>query len=203
MAKTALFTAVTGPVVPSLGVNSVELTSFNTDITVGAEFIHPGEQLTVVQLDTAGTAWEAVTDAEGVVVLSIARKQFKLEQPGVYALRGSVSFTTTGYKLTEGSSAAILPVIDVDAATYTVLDTDHILGVSYTATGACTITLPTALVTAGRTLIIKDTGLSATTSNITFECEGGELIDGAATLVLDADGDSSTLFCDGTSLFTI
>ena len=90
----------------------------------------------------------------------------------------------------------------VAAATYDLLVTDYILSCTYTGTGAITsLTLPTAQVTAGRIIHIKDTGGGASTYNITVDTEGAETIDGAATAVITSNYSSISLFCDGTNWF--
>ena len=88
----------------------------------------------------------------------------------------------------------------VSTATYTVLSTDRKLHVTYTATGACTITIPTALITSTFELLIKDTG-NASTNNITVIGQGGELFDGSASAILVGDYDSISIYSDGTNLF--
>jgi hypothetical protein len=88
----------------------------------------------------------------------------------------------------------------VDAATYDLAVGDYILAVDYTSTGAVTsLTLPTAQCDGaedeGREIIIKDTGGNSNTNNITVDTEGSETIDGAATLTLNQDYESYSLFC--------
>lgn len=93
-------------------------------------------------------------------------------------------------------------VTEVDAATYDLLVTDDILHVTYTTTGAVTsITWPTAQITANRVVVIKDGGLNAGTNNITIDTEGSETIDGENTAVLTSDGESISIYCDGSNLF--
>jgi hypothetical protein len=92
-------------------------------------------------------------------------------------------------------------VKEVDAATYELLPTDYILHVVRTATGDCGITIPTAQTVAGRVIHVKDAGFDASTNNITIETEGAEEIEGAANLVISADGVSISLYSDGTDWF--
>ena len=93
-------------------------------------------------------------------------------------------------------------VTTVNVATYDLLITDYILHVIYTITGAVTsLTLPTAQTTAGRTIVIKDAGLTAGTNNITIDTEGSEKIDGANTLVINSNGSSISLYSDGIGWF--
>ncbi|MCK4819309.1 hypothetical protein KA005_26290, partial [bacterium] len=61
------------------------------------------------------------------------------------------------------------------------------------------LTLPTAQCNGaeddGRNIIIKDTGGSATASNITIDTEGTETIDGQTTQVISTDYNSVPLEC--------
>ena len=86
----------------------------------------------------------------------------------------------------------------VAAATYDLLVTDYILMVAYTATGTVAITLPTAQSLDGRTIVIKDSGFTAGTNNITIGTGGSELVENGATLVLSTNGQSVKLISDGT-----
>ena len=104
----------------------------------------------------------------------------------------------------QASGGLTLNTTTVNAATYDLLVTDYLLMVSYTATGAVTsLTLPTAQTTAGRTIVIKDSGGNATTNNITIDTEASQTIDGAATLVIATNYASVTLCSDGTNWLVI
>lgn len=86
----------------------------------------------------------------------------------------------------------------VNAATYTVLVTDRHLGVTYTATGAATVTLYDATtVTAGTEVIIKDEAGNATANNITVNTTSAQTIDGAATATINANYGVLRLYSDG------
>lgn len=85
-------------------------------------------------------------------------------------------------------------VTAVAAATYDLVVTDDILDVTYTSTAAVTsLTLPTAQMVKGRTIVIKDGGGLAGTNNITIDTEGDEQIDGADTYVMNTNWESVTL----------
>jgi hypothetical protein len=91
----------------------------------------------------------------------------------------------------------LLPnVTTVSEATYTVLDTDFILHVDYTATGVVAISIPTKFVKSGRSLSIKDSGGNAHVNNITITGEGGELIDGEASLVICGPYDAPLIYTE-------
>ena len=91
----------------------------------------------------------------------------------------------------------------VDTATYELNGTDGILHVTYTATGAVTIALPSSQCINSRPFItIKDAGGNANTNNITLETEGSEKIDGADTLSLQTDNGSFRLYPYNSNWFT-
>jgi len=99
---------------------------------------------------------------------------------------------------------AVSTITTVAAATYTVLSTDVVISVTYTTTGTCVITVPTAVIAvSGRKFTIKDGGLNALTNNITIETQAAETIDGNADAIINGDGDAITLISDGSNLFII
>ena len=72
-------------------------------------------------------------------------------------------------------------VVNANAYTVNAGDEYAILHVTYTATGACTITINTAWIAVDyNTIIIKDTGRNALINNITIVTEGAELFEGNA-----------------------
>ena len=114
-------------------------------------------------------------------------------------IRDIVDFTDDGITL----NIRYISYTTVAAATYDLLTTDYLLHVTYTPTGTVAITLPTAQVISGRRIFVNDAGLKANTNNITISTEGAELIDGAATNVMNVDGVSRGFYCDGTNWFTL
>ena len=93
-------------------------------------------------------------------------------------------------------------VTTVNAATYDLETSDYILHVTYTGTGAVTsLTLPTAQTVSGRIIVIKDAGGNALTNNITIDTEGAETIDGSATVVINSNYTSISLYSDGSNWF--
>ena len=140
---------------------------------------------------------------------------------GVVAPEGSIYLRyvsgagTTWYKSTAsntgwtliGSGAntgvSLTPTV-VAAATYTTLAADELLSVTYTATGAVTITLIAAATAgAGATLYVVDTGGTALTNNITIDGNASETISGATTFVIEGNYNGVTLWCDGSNWFVI
>ena len=91
----------------------------------------------------------------------------------------------------------------VAGATYTVLRTDDIIHSTYSATGAVTITIPTALMAEKKTFTIKDAGGKAGTNNITIATQGAETIDGGVTYIITNDYDAITLYSNGSHWFII
>ena len=81
----------------------------------------------------------------------------------------------------------------VNSSTYTVVSTDYFLAVTYTTTGAVTITIPTSECTDGRQLVIKDAGFNANANNITIQTGGSETIDGNSTKTISNDKDAISL----------
>ncbi|MCK9629980.1 MAG: hypothetical protein M0R37_15490, partial [Bacteroidales bacterium] len=102
------------------------------------------------------------------------------------------SVSKTGDLTLQGSMTR--NVTAVAAATYDLVATDDILDVTYTSTAAVTsLTLPTAQMVKGRTIVIKDGGGLSGTNNVTIDTEGAEQIDGADTYVLNTNWEAVTL----------
>lgn len=89
----------------------------------------------------------------------------------------------------------------VNAATYTVLSTDHTVAIEHTPTAPVTVILP-PLSTAwdvatntGQVVIIKDSGGAALTNNITVTSDAGDglSIDGSESFTIDIDYQCLTL----------
>jgi hypothetical protein len=112
-----------------------------------------------------------------------------------------------GDAITDGlttTGGIVRNITTVNVATYDLLVTDDILHVTYTVTAAVTsLTLPTAQTIEGRTIVIKDAGINATTNNITIDTEGAQTIDGDGSLIMSTDAESVTLYCDGSNWFVI
>lgn len=93
-------------------------------------------------------------------------------------------------------------ITTVSTATYTVLSASMILHVTRTTAGACTITIPSALIAAGSVyLLVKDAGINAFTNNIDIETEGAELVDGEVKAIIDTDGGAIELYTKNGDLF--
>ena len=100
-------------------------------------------------------------------------------------------FVNAGYRMKRTATA-----VSVAAGT-----TDYLIGVTSTA-AARTITLPTAVGSAGKTYIVKDESGGAATNNITLATTGGQTIDGAATIAIAANYGVARVYSDGANWFT-
>lgn len=90
----------------------------------------------------------------------------------------------------------------VNSASYNVLVTDYIIGVTYTPTGAVTINLPAAAtIGEGTVYHIKDEGGNAGTNNITVDGNDSETIDGETTKVINTNYACISVYCDGSNWF--
>ena len=100
-----------------------------------------------------------------------------------------------------GANIQNITVVNISA--YTILEKDNIIHSTYSATGAQTITIPTAQLVSGRIIVVKDAGGNAGTNNITIETEGAETIDGEANHIINSNYGSVTLYSNGTAWFII
>ncbi len=106
-------------------------------------------------------------------------------------------FNVTGTGVAHDGSIVVTRT--ATAADYTVLITDHYVGVTSTA-AARTITLPAAATCgAGFQLEIADESGGAGTNNITIDGNAAETINGAATVAIAANWGRRRLTCDGTN----
>jgi hypothetical protein len=88
---------------------------------------------------------------------------------------------------------------------YTVLNSDHFLGVNNTISPNATITLPdaTLVVNEGQEFIIKDISGNASTNNIIIVVNNSGTIDGSASFTINIDYGSVTVRYDGSNYFII
>lgn len=111
------------------------------------------------------------------------------------------SYFDPNYNINDYKLNTLTSVRTVNAAVDTVLSTDVILNVTYTATDTVSVVLPTSEVIAGRNIEIKDGGGNATTNIIIITTEGAETIDGLATEYVDMNYGIIKLFSDGVNWF--
>ncbi|OQY38546.1 MAG: hypothetical protein B6226_03505 [Candidatus Cloacimonetes bacterium 4572_65] len=99
------------------------------------------------------------------------------------------------------SLAGIKLAVTSKTGAYTTTTSDCVVGVD-TTSGAVTITLGTATVSAGRVVIVNDEGANAGTANITVATEGSETIDGSATATIATNSLAARYYSNGTDWFT-
>lgn len=89
----------------------------------------------------------------------------------------------------------------VNTTTYAVEDQDRIILVDDdAAAGAVTVTLPAAADNDQRSLSIKKIG---STASVTIDPNASETIDEASSLVISAQYDAASLWCDGSNWWLI
>ncbi len=118
------------------------------------------------------------------------------------AVPASGSFTSVGVSGDIEIGASIFtPPTTVNASTYSLLTTDSILHVTYTATGSVALELPTAQCIDGRIITVKDAGNLAGTNNIVISTEGAEQIEFGDSVVINANGDSLDIYAENGNWF--
>ena len=88
---------------------------------------------------------------------------------------------------------------------YSLSTTDYYIGVdTVEATGGVQITMPTAnTMRDGQTVVIKDEGGQAETKPITVATQGGNIIDGQNSVVLQSPFAAVQVYCDGATKYFI
>lgn len=88
----------------------------------------------------------------------------------------------------------------VGAGGYTVTANDLYIAITTITGGGDTIAIPDASTAGiGKTIVIKDASGTAGTNNLTLDPAGSDTIDGAATYLINTNGDSVVLISDGIS----
>lgn len=128
------------------------------------------------------------------------------------ASSGSTGLKVQGSTILGDEVSAPLATLDVrgtlnfkrtgTAASVTTTTNEIIIGVTDTS-AARTITLQTADAIEGRMYFIKDESGAAGMNNITINTQGGQTIDGDATLVIASNYGGATLYSDGSNWFVI
>lgn len=183
------------------GTNTVNLTlNANTPTAVLNADDGGGNHSTIIQLN-GSTGGISLTGYDGTNTVS---EQFTLAVP---EWRASVNDGSDSNAIavnqhwTEfgGGMVYNTTVVTANVATVTLDENSSILVVNKTVAGAITVNLPpSANITTGFTLVIKDGKGDALTNNITIDGDGGETIDGAATYVMAIPYQSTTVLWNGT-----
>ena len=147
------------------------------------------------------TATAKVHITGGTATTGTAPLKFDTGTLNTTAATGAMEFASDFFYLTANLIRTAISTFGrtvVTTASYTVLITDRILGVTRTATGVSTINLPSAaLYPSGYQLTIKDEALNATTFNIIIDASAAQTINGNLTATINADGDSLTIYSNG------
>ena len=91
----------------------------------------------------------------------------------------------TGYTRTE-----------INTSTYTALNLDFILGVTYTTTGTAVITLPEISILGEKIYHIVDEGGNASVNNITINTTNLDTINGSSSIVIDSNNSAISIYND-------
>lgn len=107
----------------------------------------------------------------------------------------------TGVQGPPGSSGT-LNFHPVNSNSYTITTTDNIIGINYTNTASVTLTLPLAsTIDIGHIYHIKDQQYNCKTNNIIINATSNDLIDSQSNFIMNVNGMSISLYCDGSTNF--
>lgn len=87
--------------------------------------------------------------------------------------------------------------VSVNAATYSVLADDEIVGIAYSVTGECTVTLPQISTVGKKKYMIVDEGGNAKKETITIVRSGTDTILGETAILIEDDYNSLTFYNNG------
>jgi len=145
--------------------------------------------------------------AAGTATASTAPLKFNTGVLNTIAETGAMEFASDFYYLTANlvrTAISTFGRVVVNTATYTALITDRIIGVTRTATGVCTVNLPSAaLYPNGYQITIMDEGLNATAFNITIDASGTQTINGNLTEIINVSKDSRTIYSNGVNAWFV
>jgi hypothetical protein len=210
-------TATTGNIVASAGnITASGLMSAGTTITAGTGITSTTGNIVAgtgninatagsMSAGTSVSAGTTVTAGTGLTVSAFGAGSVVSSTIGVFSsVNGTAGqvLTSNGAGVAPSFQAAgggggSLTYTATSTSPYVVLGTDDYIGV--TAAGAFSVELPNAPAT-GRYFVVKDTGGTAGTDNITVTTVGGAVtIDGATTFVMNTDYQSAEFIFNGTS----
>jgi hypothetical protein len=165
--------------------------------------VHPDGQVgigTGSNQITASAKLEISSTTQGVIfpILTMAERNAIVTPASGLMIYNDTTFALEVFDGTQWVSwGPSKRIKDVNSTPYTVNNADVVLHVSYSATGAASIVLPTAQCYNGRTITIKDGGLYCDVNNITVSTQGAELIDGLPTKIMASRGQSILLYAMG------
>lgn len=139
------------------------------------------------------------TNVTGGLIDTFVTTAIKLGDAVNTALSGFISTSIIG-ALNELRRPTFLRT-EVDSATSNIDGQSHVVGVTYTSTGAVTLTITSDAIASGFLLHIKDEGGNAGTNNITIATEGAETIDGQVSITVNADYNKVSLYSNGSNVF--
>ena len=157
-----------------------------------------------------GGAVDSVTGTNGVTAFPTTGNVVVSGVNATTSTVGVASFNLNDFTVSVGGqvsavAAFVYKYIGV-ATNYVVLNTDVLIGVTSTAT-TLTISLPdpTAVtVRTGQVFIVNDESIAASINNITIDVNGaGCLIDGDVSQVIDVNGESMTIYFNGTDYYIV
>ncbi len=145
-------------------------------------------------------------DDDDTGVGSAAADQLSLIAGGVEGARITETASAITAEIFGDIVGNVSKIITVSTATDTLNESSNypeiILHVTRTTTGTCAITIDTDQLSNDSQITIKDAGGGAEAYPITIDTEGAETIDGAASVTIDSNYGSETLYTDGSNWFS-
>ena len=186
----------------TMTLSTAELTVVATDVLGQINFQAPLESSGTDSILVAASIYaeaeatfDASTNSTGLVFATgtseTAAERMRIDADG----QVGIGITPTETLHVAGSIGLQQVTIDNTDSPYTVLSTDHTI-IANAASGAITINLPASASSDDRVLVIKKIDAS---NDVTIDGNSAETVDGAATLVLDTQYESSFIQCDGSN----
>jgi hypothetical protein len=125
---------------------------------------------------------------------------FTLVDSGVTSgsyIDASISVDSKG-RITSASNGPSYSITRVSSSNYSILETDYLVGVVYTTSGAVTLVLPeiSTLVNKKKIYVIVDEGGNASTNHITISTSGSDSILGTSSVIISEDYNSVSVYSD-------
>ena len=193
MSKTALFTDAVGAVAAGADDNSVIVYNWVDPVVIGAEFSNDQDRLVVYHLKTDGATYEPYSPDGRNLLLSSDQCRFILDEPGTYALGGTVTAKATGYAIATNSDIDSLTTMVRDAAT----SNDFVVGsVGYLHTDGTVVLADATTEAASNDMLLMataiidgdDSGVFARFGDVTVAAHGFDI---GTALYITTTGDGS------------